>query len=346
MMQRLSRLWILATAIIAAVLFAELAIRVYSPEFDPRLQFHMIPGIGSAPTLAPPQSTLRQRSVWGDYDLAVRIDAYGLREPKPFAAADAASIFVVGDQFPFGVGVEEDRRFSDLLERRLGVPVYNISMRGNLPWGHFKLVDYAEHVVGYMHGNEFHVGRLVLVLPLEYEIKRYQDLAAGTLQDTAASDKSALRNWLETHSALYLAVQRFVHESDSLRAVGIKLGLMSPDTHRPLPLAVDDDVAINQTVVQLGKIAALRETVFVIVPSPGQFLHGSADAYARIHDAFIAEMTRSNLTFVDLLPAFEKAGGGEALLFPHELAWNAVAHAAAADALAPVLAAHWKLNKR
>lgn len=342
-----SRLLILATAVVAAMLVVEFVLREFVPAFDPALQFRMIPGIGSAPTLAPPLTTLRQRSVWGDYDLSVQIDRYGLREPKAFANANAASIFVVGDQFPFGVGVEEDQRFSDLLERKFGVPVYNISMRGNLPWGHFKLVDYAEHVVGYMHENEFRAGRLVLVVPLEYEIRRYQDLAAGTLQETdTSSGKSVLRGWLEANSALYLALQRFVHQSDSLRAVGIKLGLMSSDTHRPLPPAVDDDAAISQTVVQLGRIAAFRDTVFVIVPSPGQFLPGSANSYARMHDAFIAEMTRSSLTFVDLLSTFEKTGGGETMLFPHELAWNAAAHEAAAEALAPVLAARWKLSPR
>jgi len=359
------RIWALLSGTFAALVIADFALRLVAPAFDPDRQFRMIPGIGSAPTLAPQNSTLWQRSMWGNYEVPVEIGNYGLRERKPITAADKSAIFVVGDQFPFGAGVAEGERFSDLLGRKLGVPVYNISMRGMLPWGHFKLVQYTEDIVRYANESDFKVERLVCVLSLGSDVKRYQDMASGSVgavdEVPARSRLGALESWLESNSALGMAAQTLVftyglssrhgvlHMPGVYRALRAVHDFVFPRAGVPLAVPADYDEAVRQTVIQLEKIAALRNTLFVIVPAPNQFrpdelFPESADIYARMHAAFVAAMSRSGLSFVDLAPAFAQTRASEQVLFPHDLQWTPAAHAAAAEALAPAMVAKWNLT--
>jgi glyoxylase I family protein len=359
------RVWALLSGIFVALFIADFALRFVDPMFDPDRQFRMIPGIGSAPTLAPENSTLWQRSIWGNYALPVEIDRYGLRERKSILKADKSAIFVVGDQFPFGAGVPEDKRFSNLLEFKLGVPVYNIAMRGILPWGHFKLVRYAEQIVSYANESEFKVGRLVFVLPVDNQVNRYQDMASGSVgaavDAPAKSRLGAFESWAEANSALAMSAQTLIftyglsgrygilHAPGVYRMLRAVHDFMFPRAKVPLSVPADYDESVRQTLIQLGKIAALRDVLFVIVPAPNQFMPDelfseSAETYTRMHDVFIAAMAHSGLTFVDLAPAFARTHASQEVLFPHDLQWTPAAHVAAAEALVPAIVAKWKLT--
>jgi hypothetical protein len=336
--------WVTITLMVAGVIGAEFATRALWPEFDPTQQFHWVPGIGSSPTLAVPNSNLRIWSPAGDYDLTVAIGPYGLRERKKLTEADANAIFVTGDQFPFGWGVTDDERFTEQLERRLAMPVYNIAMLGVLPWGDIKLVNYAERIVAYASNPEFRLRRLVIVVPIETAIKRYQDMARGISapipEDAALGRFKMMRQWLFQRSALYRGASQLLHGNSILRAAAAKLHVIAPP-RRVLPKAVLDAEPVHQTVAQMATIAAPYDTVFAIVPAPGQLLDPQDPAEAELHTAFIAEIARGGLAYVDLLPAFERAGGAAKLLFPVELTWNEAAHAATAQALGAALSQRW-----
>src|SRR6185503_148031 len=79
----------------------------------------------------------------------------------------ADSIFVVGDSFAFGWGVEEPQRFSNVLEERLGRLVFNISTSGVDFDGYDRLREYAEK-------NGAHIGTLIVSVCMENDLRVYE----------------------------------------------------------------------------------------------------------------------------------------------------------------------------
>jgi hypothetical protein len=127
-----------AISILFTLLLAEAALRILgigaigrgSPWFaggnHPRFLFQPDPGSGY--TLRP-NFRGREVSQTHEFDIPVAVDARGLRV-QPHPAPPGPGVLAAGDSMTFGEGVPEDRTYSAVLERELGLPVTNAGVPG------------------------------------------------------------------------------------------------------------------------------------------------------------------------------------------------------------------------
>lgn len=131
---------VLASLVISLVII-EWTVRLLLPVYDPsgNIVFHQN---ADGVLLGIPNFAGRQWKNTGDYDVPVKINRYGFRGHKDLRQSTPNDIFVVGDSFGFGQGVPEEKRFSNVLQQMINIPVFNIAIPGDLK-DYELLVNYA-----------------------------------------------------------------------------------------------------------------------------------------------------------------------------------------------------------
>ncbi len=137
-----TRAFAVSGSVLAAVLVAEVVLRVLGPAGEPTGEGGMWRGLLHRPSEVPglsyeltPGGEGRHRGV------AVRINSYGMRgrEPAPRGTPDLVRIAVVGDSNTFGFAVEADQAYPAVLEKLLndltsegspGIEVLNFGVGG------------------------------------------------------------------------------------------------------------------------------------------------------------------------------------------------------------------------
>src|SRR5947207_2834778 len=152
------------------LLLLEFIVRALFPFFSPRAQ---IPFHATEDNffLGPISQQVRQATPKGDYNVRVSFNQYGFRDTKDLRDSSERDIFVVGDSFSMGWGVEENQRYSNLLENKLARRVFNISIPEDIR-GYSKLVKYAEKCGG-------KVRNLIIGVCLENDLRDYSDGRTG-----------------------------------------------------------------------------------------------------------------------------------------------------------------------
>ncbi len=122
----ISRAGLLLASTLVGLVILECGVRVFLPRYIPceAVVFHMEGGV----PLGPKSYVGRHTNNTTDYDVTVRINAYGFRDTKDLKDSRERDFFVVGDSFGFGWGVDEEDRYSNLLASMLESEVYNISV--------------------------------------------------------------------------------------------------------------------------------------------------------------------------------------------------------------------------
>jgi hypothetical protein len=317
-------------AAVAAVLIAEAAARFVAPAYNPagRVAFSYLP---DGTPIGPSNVVLRQVKNTGDYDVLVRFNALGFRDPRPIETSTPESVFVVGDSFAFGWGVEEPQRFSDILQSRLGRPVFNIG-EGSADFdGYGRLLRYAE-----AHGAR--IGTLVVSVCMENDLREYgpdepEHFVPGRL--------SGIKNFLAGHSALYGIAATVIHRSPALERAAARTGLLIPNLAAIAESDASED-AVKSSAERLSSLLAGRRAVVLIVPS--RALWAGTDAHrrqvARTHETFVGLVRNAGLQVVDVREAFEGRGSPLSLHFPSDGHWTAEGHRIAGEALARALERH------
>src|SRR5437016_2003900 len=152
------------------LLLLEFIVRTCFPFFNPRAQ---IPVYATKDNffLGPISQQVRQATPKGDYNVRVSFNQYGFRDTKDLRDSSERDIFVVGDSFSMGWGVEENQRYSNLLASKLARRVFNISIPEDIR-GYSKLVKYAEKCGGT-------VRNLIIGVCLENDLRDYSDGRTG-----------------------------------------------------------------------------------------------------------------------------------------------------------------------
>ena len=146
-----SKVAVLLLSMAAAVFVAEWSIRLALPAYDPagHVVWQHHPQAGTV--LGQPGTAARQIKNSGDYNVSVRFNRHGFRDRQDVASGNSRDIYVVGDSFAFGWGVEEHERFSNVLARLRNERVFNLAASLNVD-GYEKLFAYAE-VLGAKFGR-------------------------------------------------------------------------------------------------------------------------------------------------------------------------------------------------
>ena len=336
---------LLVLAILIGLFASELAIRVFLPQYNPsgHIRFVRLP---DGTPIGPRSVALRQIKNTGDYDIEVRFNAWGLRDDKPLSQAREGHVFVVGDSFAFGWGVEARHRFSDRLQATLGRPVFNIAMGSGDLDSYHGLVRYAE-------ANGAVVSNLVIAVTMEndlhvYELAKSTYPSAPVVQDNVLPWRfPSLKPQLAEHSALYFMITRAVHGTSWLRRLAVSLNLLIPNLEGVREADTYGEVLTtsSQRLVQLAKG---RNAIVLIIPSRRLWVGEAVERRHadKAHAAFVDRLLASGIRVVDMRARFEQAGAPLSYHFANDGHWNKDGHQLAAYALAECYSQRVLSNRR
>lgn len=312
------------------LLASEVAIRFFLPQYDPRggLFIEVTP---EGLPLGPKNAVVRQKKNTGDYDVQLRFNAYGFRDDADVANSEADEWVVVGDSFSMGWGVEEDEKYSELLEALLGATVYNIAA----PSAHIR--TYA-HLLDYAHRNGLKAQQVIVGICMENDLLAYNRQPQADRPKRQRNVRQRLRfsqvkRYLAEHSALYFLATSAVHQSESLRRIALQVGWMRANVplQRNTPLAQE---VIDASVALLVDMAQpYDKTKIVLIPSRGLWIGEHRAIEAATHERFVHALEQAGLEVLDLKQVFEEENDPLAYHFTHDGHWNSQGHKLAAQTL-------------
>ncbi len=272
---------------------------------------------------------VRQWSSAGDYNVSISLNKYGFRDRKDLTQASSKDYFVVGNSFPFGWGVPEEKRFSNLLEPLLGVGVYNISYPG-------AGLNDLDLFVNYAEKNGAKIKRLIICVFMEYNIVYYSRhwlTPFTTGQDGPEGIPNRIRYFFWNHSTLFNVMAYMYHSNPLL----IHFGLASNAGHEKESLTFKRTYSLPQiisTVQRVKEIARGYDATVLIIPSRFLWIGSNCEVENRIHREFLHRLQEEHFSVVDPRPYFEKIGNPLKAYFNHDGHWNKLGQRLAAQAIA------------
>jgi hypothetical protein len=324
--RRFLKLTIVGGTALICLLVLEVVVRLAFPLYDPNRQVIFQVNTDGV-TLGVPSQTFRQRTAKGDWDISVSFNQYGFRDSHDLKQASSNDLFVAGDSFPLGWGVEAPQRFSNLLEKELGRPVYNIAAPDDIR-GYIATVKFAERL-----GAK--IQHMVIALSMETDVWDYtnpESTHARYQRDLNRGKRRAFFNWIKTHSALWMCASHTIQSTRPGRELFEKLGIarnVEALTHKneysPKILAATRD--------ELLKLATNYHSVTLVIPTRGLW-HGQNSAKEKqIHEELMVLLRDAGLHVVDMRLVFETSGNPLQFYFASDSHWNAAGHKAAAEEL-------------
>ncbi len=328
MIKKLLTTLLFITSLVISLVVLEALIRVFIPRHDPSgtITFHYDE---NRVYLGRKNTSGRQWRASGDFDVNVTFNALGFRDTKDLRRSTENDIFVVGDSFSFGWGVEEAQRYSSLLQEMTGTDVYNISIPTSIR-GYGRLLTYAQQ-----YGATF--GHLIIGLCMENDLKDYSAPVTPPPPKMTLAKKTKL--YFKRKTALYSALTSLVHSNPGLMDSAIRLRLIDFNNRNLRPSRISPPI-LQSSVEELKRLIdrsdAARITL-VIIPSRALWVGDEQSEADQVHRDFVNELENLNLDAVDhvidLRPAFEAGGNPLRFHFRFDGHWNADGHRLAAEVI-------------
>lgn len=326
---------------------SECLVRRLLPQYNPAamVKFYFNP---EGVLLGMPNTIAHHRMKAGDFSVQVHFNQYGLRDTKDLKDSTSQDWFVVGDSFSFGHGVEEDQRYSNLVETMLGTPVYNISIPTDFD-GYEKLIAYAQQ-----HGAA--IDHVLLGICMENDLQSYSFHAASSgsapLPETTQTDSSSpyytrikqatffrLKIFLANKLAVYNLLISAFHQNQFLKNITERLGIMDKYVDGINRMRYSEAILQRacDRLMELQKQRHITELVVLIIPSRALWIGENQTVERRIHQQFVAMLKQRGFAVIDMLPYFEADGNPLHYHFTHDGHWNAQGHRKAAEVIAAYL---------
>ena len=315
-------------AAIISVAAGEALIRIFLPSFDPAKQIFFYKGELDKPTLGPPNLSLKQTSTSDDFDVHISFNKYGLRDHKVVSNGQIGDLYIVGDSFAFGWGVEKIDRFSNKLEEFTGRTIYNLATPGDFE-NYNNLLKHAI-VLGAK------IRHVVISICMENDLKLYK---SAILQSNSPVKKNSytitfqgLKGFLKTRSALYTFISSTIHRNPKAKSIAKKLGLITGVTEGFSHIHFDMEI-INGSISKLLEFVKNFEPVFLVIPSRGLWVGEKQEITRKIHTTFVKKLISLGFDVIDMWPIFESAKMPMKFYFKNDGHWSPKGHHAAARAL-------------
>jgi len=305
----------------------EFLVRTFLPYCNPNTQIPFFMS-DEGVVLGQRSTTSRQRTPKGDFDITVSFNRHGFRDAKDYTQAASNDVFVVGDSFSIGWGVEEKERFSNLLEQKLTKPIFNIAIPEDIR-GYARTIQYVER-----HGA--HPQHIILGLCMENDLWDYDSVASTHelyQRQMVRTFRHRAAVWIKGHSAIWIACSQVIQRQAGLRRFFEKIGIarnIDELTHKN----ESSPQILDSSRRELLKLLANRHAVLLIVPSRGLWYGKNIAVEQTVHDQFVQSLRDARVPLVDMRPIFEQTGDPLAFYFRNDPHWNPRGHAAAAEALA------------
>ncbi|HFB99239.1 MAG TPA: hypothetical protein ENJ53_00405 [Phaeodactylibacter sp.] len=313
-------LFLLSTAL--SLLFAEFLVRTFFPEYV--IWNYSLPlEKNGFRLLGHPNSTFVQKDQHKDFHVKVFLNQYGFRDKNDLKDSRKRDAVILGDSFCFGNGVEEEKRFGNVLQKMMSdsFNVYNIG----IPSCHF--LNYKSNLE-YAKKLGLQTQKMILGVCMENDLKEY---------DKMKLDKESvwrnIKKWFNNNSALYAFVGQKIHSSEVIENILSGLGLMNDHT-LPSMYAVSD-AAIKSSADELEKITKDYDALIVIIPSRLVWIEKHQAKANEIHQKFIQKLKDKSLKVLDMKSVFDSVSQHplEDFHFEHDGHWNTKGHQLVAKAI-------------
>lgn len=328
----LNRVALVAVAIVFGLLISEYSVRFAVPKYDPagHIAFFADPVTGVL--LGKPNSRTRQIKNSGDYDVEVAFNRHGLRDPRDIATGKLDDLYVLGDSFAFGWGVERAERFSDVLETLTGRRVLNIATTAN--------VDGYERLLSYSRAQGAKIRNVILAVNMIDDVQVYEPVAKPAAGQSNMAPPVGhwtfglqdVKAYLIRNSALYFLTTSAIGSIDILRRVLVRVGVVK--TLNFVSGGRPGEGAVNSTANRLLALSKSYNLTLLIIPSRGLWVGSNRTVTLAAHQKFIAALDRLGLNYVDMRIPMEATGNPMAFHFQYDGHWRPKGHALAASLLA------------
>ena len=319
-----SKVAVLLLSMVAAIFVAEWSIRLALPAYDPagHVVWQHHPQAGTV--LGQPGTVARQIKNSGDYNVSVRFNRHGFRDRQDVSSGDGKDIYVVGDSFVFGWGVEEHERFSNVLARLRNERVFNLAASLNVD-GYEKLFPYVEAL-----GTK--LGRVVLALNMIDDVQSYAAENSRTGSPPTPQPASAgidlslmtIKRFLLRESAFYFLMTQSVNHLQPLRRLLIRIGVIK--TINEVASGPADQRSIDITAKRLADLDQRYDLTVLIIPSRGLWVGARQKETRDVHDRMVRALRLRGIEVVDPLPELEKGENPLQYHFRNDGHWNPRGH--------------------
>jgi len=325
------KLVVLLLSIAAGVFVAEWSIRLALPTYDPAGHVVWQHHPQARTVLGQPKTVARQIKNSGDYNVSVRFNRHGFRDYQDVATGNKRDIYVVGDSFAFGWGVEEHERFSNVLAKMRKERVFNLAASLNID-GYEKLFSYAEAL-----GAKF--GRVVLALNMIDDIQSYAAAENGSVTPRKSPPASTgidlwlmpIKTFLLRESAFYFLITQSLNHLQPLRRLLISIGVIK--TINEVASGLPDQRSIDITADRLTGLAQRYDLTVLIIPSRGLWVGARQKETRDVHDRMVRALRLRGVKSIDPLAELEKGQNPLQYHFRNDGHWNPRGHGLIGDIL-------------
>ncbi len=313
---------VLLVSMTVSVFVAEWSIRLTLPAYDPAGHVAWQHHPKAETVLGQPGTTARQIKNSGDYNVSVRFNRHGFRDRQDVSRGSDRDIYVVGDSFAFGWGVEERERFSNVLAELRGETVFNLAASLNVD-GYEKLFPYAEAL-----GAKF--GRVILTLNMIDDIQRYpaKGSEVPSLPAPAPAGKyfslMTIKQFLLRESAFYFLMTQSLNQVQPLRKFLIYIGVIK--TVSKVAFGLPDRTSIDITTNRLAGLDRQYDLTVLIIPSRGLWVGARQAETREAHDQMVQALRSRGVKVVNPLPELEKGNNPLQYHFRNDGHWNSRGH--------------------
>ena len=322
------------------LLLLEVAVRYLFPYYNPQRQV-LFERNAEGVVLGVPSTSYEIATPKGDWNLKVSNNRHGFRDVKDYTQSTTNDVFASGDSYTFGWGVQEEERYSNVVEKNQGVRVFNIAI--------------PEDIRGYAHTLEFvkkngaRVGNLMIGICMENDLWDYYQAESKHVTYHKQMVRGPYRRmavWFKGHSALWTAASHIMQSNPAMRHFLERVGIardIDTLTHKN---EYTPDL-VKSSSEEVVKIATNYNSVILIIPSRALWAGQNTEAEKKVHQEFVQALRTAGLEVIDMKPIFEKGGNPSQYYFTTDPHWNAAGHAVAAAALGEFFAGSekWKFAR-
>jgi len=300
-----------------AILAFEVSLKAFFPIYDPSGKVELN-YINEVPLLAHRESYKKQWKNTGDYNVDIYANDLGFRNRKNLKDSNKDWLFVVGDSFSFGHGVNEENRFSDLLETDFNIGnVANIAIATDVN-GYAKLIKYAQD-------NGAQINRIILGLCIENDFKIYNEPSEST------GGKSYfwpfnLKAFLKNNMATYNMFTQAVHGNNYLQKIAKNMGLIKETYTSREPHSKEIVRNTVERVQELFNDINVDEAYVLLIPHRGIWLDKKRKEHLEMHYLTKSLLNEMKINVIDPMDSFEESGDPMIYLFKHDGHWNEMGH--------------------
>lgn len=272
----------------------------------------------------------------GDFRVHIRLDDKGFRNDQ---APQAEAIWIAGDSFAFGWGVERQDTFGAVIGDALRRPVYSIASSGTDVCGYRLMLDRAN--------DGAKAAAVVLGLTLENDLGDYSfcNDAVVTAEQTAQTftvptELGGVKGTLTQFSALYNLVAAIVKRSPLLVSILQEARLIARENSVGVHVGGHSAAELDSTI---GQVLAFHRslppgTPFVVLLIPARFEYLSdGEPWRQDRQGILDRLRRAGITVVDPYQYLVQSGLAK-VHFSHDGHWSPLGHRIAGEAVAAVLA--------